>query len=122
LINYSCVHRSLRCAKNPIALEQTMRPINTMSLFAIFFVAASAYSMPTNSSFGYFSHGLSSTGAAPVLQASKKANKTHKAKKRGGGKIKFDPGSGETRKERDTRLLRECKGRPNSGACLGYAS
>lgn len=29
--------------------------------------------------------------------------------------------SEETTAERDRRLLRECKGRPNAGACLGYA-
>lgn len=29
--------------------------------------------------------------------------------------------SGETTAERDRRLYRECKGRPNAGACLGYA-
>lgn len=28
----------------------------------------------------------------------------------------------ETKAERDRRLLRECKGLPNAGACLGYAS
>lgn len=28
---------------------------------------------------------------------------------------------GETQRERDRRLKRECKGRPNAGACLGYA-
>lgn len=27
----------------------------------------------------------------------------------------------ETRAERDQRLLRECQGRPNAGACEGYA-
>ncbi len=27
---------------------------------------------------------------------------------------------GETTAERDRRLMRECKGRPNAGACLGY--
>lgn len=31
-----------------------------------------------------------------------------------------DKGPGETRAERDKRLLRECRGRPNSGACEGY--
>ena len=31
-------------------------------------------------------------------------------------------GYGESRKERDQRLLRECKGRPSAGACEGYAS
>lgn len=28
---------------------------------------------------------------------------------------------GESTRERDKRLKRECKGRPNAGACLGYA-
>jgi len=28
--------------------------------------------------------------------------------------------SGESTAERDRRLYRECKGRPNAGACLGY--
>lgn len=44
----------------------------------------------------------------------KRAHRTNTAK--------FDNGSGETRKERERRLLRECKGMPNAGACLGYAS
>ncbi len=30
--------------------------------------------------------------------------------------------SGESVTNRERRLLRECKGRPNAGACLGYAS
>ncbi len=30
--------------------------------------------------------------------------------------------SHESAAERDRRLTRECKGRPNAGACLGYAS
>lgn len=29
-------------------------------------------------------------------------------------------GSGETKAERSARLKRECKGRPNAGACTGY--
>jgi hypothetical protein len=29
--------------------------------------------------------------------------------------------SGETVAERERRLTRECKGRPNAGACLGFA-
>lgn len=37
-------------------------------------------------------------------------------------KPKQDKGAGETVKERDRRLLRECKGRPNAGACEGFAS
>ncbi len=35
---------------------------------------------------------------------------------------KPDKGQGETVPERERRLLRECKGRPNAGACEGYAS
>lgn len=34
----------------------------------------------------------------------------------------FVRGSGESEAERDRRLKRECKGRPNAGVCLGYAS
>jgi hypothetical protein len=37
-------------------------------------------------------------------------------------KVKYDKGSAETTAERDRRLYRECKGRPNAGACMGYAS
>ena len=33
-----------------------------------------------------------------------------------------DKGPAETRAERDKRLQRECRGRPNSGACEGYGS
>lgn len=31
-----------------------------------------------------------------------------------------DKGPAETRQERDARLQRECRGKPNSGACEGY--
>ena len=31
-------------------------------------------------------------------------------------------GDGETRAERDKRLQRECRGKPNAGACEGYGS
>jgi hypothetical protein len=37
-------------------------------------------------------------------------------------KIKFEKDSSETTAERDRRLWRECRGRPNAGACLGYAN
>jgi hypothetical protein len=33
-----------------------------------------------------------------------------------------DKGSAESQSERDKRLLRECRGRPNAGVCEGYAS
>jgi hypothetical protein len=47
-------------------------------------------------------------------KAKKKSTKTTK--------VKYEKGSSETTAERDRRLYRECKGRPNAGACLGYAS
>ena len=33
-----------------------------------------------------------------------------------------DTGPAETRAERDKRLQRECRGKPNAGACEGYGS
>lgn len=65
-------------------------------------------------------------GAAATVQPghpkarhkARKAAKAHAPRQR----VKFDKGSGETAAERDRRLRRECKGRPNAGACLGYAS
>ena len=57
--------------------------------------------------------------SAPVKTKAKK--KTLKAKSRHQvSSIKFLPGSQETTKERSTRLLRECKGAVNAGACEGY--
>jgi hypothetical protein len=36
-------------------------------------------------------------------------------------RVKFmDSGSGETKAARERRLRRECRGRPNAGACLGF--
>lgn len=58
-----------------------------------------------------------SLGAAPVhAEAQKK-----KAKPVARLKVQEAP-SHETPGQRDRRLERECKGRPNAGACLGYAS
>jgi hypothetical protein len=34
---------------------------------------------------------------------------------------KPDKGNGETIPERERSLMRECNGRPNAGACEGYA-
>ncbi|MDO9361101.1 MAG: hypothetical protein Q7T70_19190 [Polaromonas sp.] len=54
---------------------------------------------------------------APVLGATDKAKKASPAKQ---GSTKFVPGSQETKKERSTRLQRECKGQVNAGACTGH--
>ncbi|MGH6625004.1 MAG: hypothetical protein ACRECD_00395 [Burkholderiaceae bacterium] len=37
------------------------------------------------------------------------------------GQTKFYRGSEESPLERERRLVRECQGRPNAGACAGYA-
>lgn len=52
--------------------------------------------------------------------ASAKVTKPAKVKKPGGSAPKFIKGSEEGTAERDRRLLRECKGRVNAGACAGY--
>lgn len=44
--------------------------------------------------------------------------KTKKAK--GGSQVRLLKDSSESTAERSRRLLRECKGRPNAGACAGY--
>lgn len=45
-----------------------------------------------------------------------------KKKKKSPAAPKAASGSAETTAERSQRLKRECKGRPNAGACLGFAS
>jgi Tfp pilus assembly protein PilN len=46
--------------------------------------------------------------------------KAKKPKPQAAAKAKFVAGSEESKKERDTRLTRECKGEVNAGACTGY--
>ena len=59
----------------------------------------------------------------PALAANA-GQRNHKAAKKQSGKVKIQntrSSSEETAAERDRRLYRECQGRPNSGACAGYA-
>jgi hypothetical protein len=98
-----------------------MQKPNIIVMIATFLIANSAYSMPTNSRFNQLFAGLTATNSAPVLQANSKSKKAKKTRRHRPGQIDFID-NGETRSERDRRLLRECKGRPNSGACSGYAS
>jgi hypothetical protein len=51
-----------------------------------------------------------------------KPKKEKKASGKKGGGVTFYEGSGETRAERERRLMRECKGRPNAGVCEGFAN
>ena len=53
-----------------------------------------------------------------VKKSAKKSGKPASVNK----KADSSPSSQETTKERERRLLRECKGRPNAGACEGFAS
>lgn len=65
------------------------------------------------------------SGALETFTATTGADKPAKAKKgkpAKAPKAPTDKGSAEGKAERDKRLLRECRGRPNAGACEGYAS
>ena len=53
----------------------------------------------------------------PTKSAGKKKAKKQKS---AGSNAKFVNGSGETQKQRDARLSRDCKGQVNAGACAGY--
>ena len=48
--------------------------------------------------------------------------KAKKPKQAKAPKPPVSPGTGETKGERDKRLLRECRGKANAGACEGFAS
>ncbi len=54
----------------------------------------------------------------PTKTAAKKKAKKQKAP--AAANAKFMPGLQETKKERSSRLTRECKGQVNAGACTGY--
>ena len=67
-------------------------------------------------------HGQTSSGAAgPAAGSRSEAPKTDgKAAPRSPAPKVRPGGSGETPAERSARLKRECKGRPDAGACSGY--
>lgn len=65
---------------------------------------------------------LGFAGGPAMASQTKKEQATASPKKRI-STPKFNPGSSqETPRDRERRLLRECKGRPNAGACLGFAN
>ena len=65
--------------------------------------------------------GFCAQAQASSVDADGKPKATKTRKKSGAsGQVKFLPGSAETTKERSSRLMRECKGRVNAGACAGY--
>lgn len=59
---------------------------------------------------------------APLAGAKEKTPPKHKTKTHKVVKSPqaMDSGSAESRHDRERRLLRECKGRVNAGACAGY--
>lgn len=66
------------------------------------------------------SHAVLVPSVAAKAGVKKKAGKKL-ANGKSESKKKADP-TAETAEMRERRLLRECKGRPNAGACTGYAS
>jgi Mor family transcriptional regulator len=94
-----------------------------MGLIAMIFVAFSADSVRAQPIFSLKNPVMQATGDSSAAEGSKakKPKKEKKAKAKKGGGVSFYEGSGETRAERDKRLKRECKGRPNAGLCEGYA-
>ena len=61
------------------------------------------------------------TAVAMPAQSKGMAGVVSKVRKVKPPKIPSTTGYGESRKERDQRLQRECQGKPNAGACEGYA-
>lgn len=60
--------------------------------------------------------GAAGLGTAPDAHAAKRRGQHHVQHR-----VKFEKsGSAETVGERERRLARECRGRPNAGACLGF--
>ncbi|HSV53813.1 MAG TPA: hypothetical protein VLJ57_16975 [Burkholderiaceae bacterium] len=93
---------------------QTAHPRNTRPMHHPFRTAA-----------GLCALALAWSATAPAALAKTREDKpayVSAAKSKRPGKVKFDNGSGESTAERERRLLRECRGRPNAGACLGYTS
>ena len=57
-----------------------------------------------------------------AVTASDKPAKTKKPKQSKAPKPPVSPNTSESKAERDKRLLRECRGKANAGACEGFAS
>jgi Mor family transcriptional regulator len=97
--------------------------ISAIHLITIVLIAFSADFARAKPAFSSQNVVMQAAGNSTPAQGSKakKPKKEKKAKAKKGGGVSFYEGSGETRAERDKRLMRECKGRPNAGLCEGYA-
>ncbi len=102
-------------------MQAKKSPVRTVALLlAGALIAGTAAAAPDE--------GAASGNGPAAAQASGRhpaqANATAKARARSKmPRIRNSPvySSGETPAQRERRLLRECKGLPNAGACLGYA-
>ncbi|MDR1968657.1 MAG: hypothetical protein LBQ32_08225 [Burkholderiaceae bacterium] len=66
---------------------------------------------------------LLATGLAVPTVAQAKTKAATQAKAPKSRRVKTPESSDiQRRKMEETRLMRECRGRPNAGACLGYAN
>jgi hypothetical protein len=94
-------------------------PSLAVTLFLIAFGADTVTAKPL---FSFQNPVLQATSSSKSSEGSKakKPKKEKKAKGKKGGGVTFYEGSAESRSERDKRLMRECRGRSNSGACEGY--
>lgn len=99
-------------------IQQTSR-----AMWVAVAVWAAALGVPTQAAVIPVSTPVVVGGDAPQWHAA--AGKPQKKATRRKTKTLAEPErtpSGESVTTRERRLLRECKGRPNAGACLGYAS
>jgi hypothetical protein len=99
-------------------LEITMLKRTMLASALLAFAGAMPLTTIANAAPLSLSSGLVNISAKSETRAHKP--RKHKASRRAKSGVTFSDGSAENRSERDRRLMRECKGRPNSGACEGY--
>ena len=75
--------------------------------------------MHTRRSMGMATLGLLALASALAWPTQAATRQGSRARNR---KPPADKGPAESRAERDKRLQRECKGKPNAGACEGYGN
>jgi hypothetical protein len=96
-----------------------MKTSSTLLLATLFLIANYAVNASANPVFSSSNFSAQAVGVKEGGRA-KKPKKEKKSKAKKGGGVSFHDGSAESRAERDKRLSRECKGKPNAGACEGY--
>ncbi len=72
----------------------------------------------------FFSMPVEAANSKSDTKATAKAQKPKKSKGKSSSptSVTFYEGSAENTTERERRLRRECKGRPNAGACSGFTN